>query len=99
MKEFELEDNEWISKVQTKTNKSNGRLIRINIETTKNRTFDSQRNKIELQRLTTPWNVDYWPHNKCTPDQKALILAYCSGLDEKGAAGVGRLLNLHWVEM
>ena len=98
MMEITLEDGEFINYVETKTNKSTGRLIRLRMKTTKDKTYDSRLIRCPISNLLTAWDVEHWPHNQGfeIEDDSSLVLAYCSGLDEEGH-GVGRISNFHWV--
>ena len=90
--EMELESDEWISQVKTKTDIFTNRLMRIEITTTLGRIFDSHEGIVK-------WDPENWPHSQLVKDRDSKILAFCSGLDEEDGGGLGRLLNFHWIEL
>ena len=94
MFEIALEDGELINHVEAIASKPTGRLFRLRIGTTKNRSFDSRRSKFTIGFFMNAWDEENWPHNRDKCD--SLVLAYCSGRDEAGH-GDGRILNFHWV--
>ena len=61
MTEITLEDGEFINYVETKTNKSTGRLIRLRMKTTKDKTYDSELSRWPVSNLLTAWDVKLWP--------------------------------------